>query len=594
MDPLEEIRSRSGVDKRTDETLREYVERAGRENDVDPGVLEAAIDFLTRWQYARTPPQHDEDFRMFLFQLGDETDLPPVEASADASAATAVVDRPAFEPVPELRPLRAERRETRSDFKGGLRGREPRLLLLRFAVMVVTAPILGWMMGRAWVPGNPVYDRGEQLLGTALGLSGVAALELVGSFGIGVYAALLVLFVIDVKKRVQGSLLVIGSVLVLAVLTASGVFLPNVEYTAPLNVFGLVLGFASGLLVEADQLRALDWSASTFRRPTLQTGDVPEFRHAVTVLFGLVSVVVVGSLANAVVTGVVLVYDVVAAGAFLFVSYRFVRYDSETRYVTLGPARAGKSMLTLGLCLELLQSDGPHPDPNEYLQSGLERVSNLQPGDERWPIPSTPPDELQVSSFEVIVGYYFPRRLELTALDYAGQHLQHVAELLRKGGEVGGDGVPAQVAGWIDRSDTLVVLLDVERLVYPEKFQGVGVTDDENISWGLDQYATILEHSDPEDVVVVATKCDILVDRQLVDPPSVHDSYDEFRDAVTERLASRPDVRELLELTGSSKINPVYYVTKRRGSEYVPRLDEDGNPMPVGFSHLLAEFRKRQ
>lgn len=592
MDPLAEIRSRSGVDKRDDETLREYVERAGRENGVDPDVLGDAIDFLTRWQYARTPPERDQDFRMFLFQLGDESELPPAEA-AENGAATPAAGRPAFEPVPELRPLRDERRKTRSAFKGGLRGREPRLLLLRFAVMLVTAPVLGWMMSRTWVPGNLVYDRGEQLLGTALGLSGVAALELVGSFGIGVYAALLVLFVVDVKKRIQGMLLAMGSVLVLAVLTASGVFLPNVEYAAPLNGLGLILGFASGLLVEADQLRALDPSASTFRRPTLDTGDVPEFRHAVAVLFWLVAVVVVGSLANAVVTGVVRAYDVAAAGAFLAMSYRFVRYESETRYVTLGPARAGKSMLTLGLCLELLDSDGPHPDPNDYLQSGLERVSNLQPGDERWPVPSTPPDDLQVSSFEVIAGYYFPRRLELTALDYAGQHLRRVAELLERGDERT-DGVPAEVAGWIRRSDTLVVLLDVERLVYPEKFQETGVTDGENVSWGLDQYATILGNTDPDEVVVVATKCDILVDRKLVDPPSVHGSYDEFREAVTERLASRPDVRELLELTGCSRINPVYYVTRRRGSEYVPQLDENGNPMPVGFSHLLAAFRRRQ
>lgn len=590
---MQEIRSRAGVTKRDDETLREYVERAGRESGVDAGVREAAIDYLTRWQYARSPPESDEDFRMYLFQLGDGPPSPGDVASRGTAEATTVVDRPEFEEAPELRPLRGERDETRSDVKGGLRGGEARMLLLRFTIMVATAPLLGRMLARTWVPGNPLYDRGEQLLGAALGLSGVAALELLGSFGIGAYVALLLLIVLDVKKRVQGVLLVIGSALGLAMLTAAGVFLPNVDLTAPLNVMGLLLGIASGLVVEADQLRAIDWSASSFRRPTLETGDVAEFRYAITTLFGFVALVVVGSLANAVLTGVVRGYDVVAAAAFLFVSYRFVRYDSETTYVTLGPARAGKSMLTLGLCLELLRSDGPHPDPNDYLQGGLERVSNLNPGDERWPVPSTPPDELSVASFEVIAGYYFPRRLELTALDYAGQHLQRVAELLERG-STDGDGVPAEVARWIHESDALVVLLDVERLVYPEKFQEPGVTDARNISWGLELYATIIESCDPSDVVVVATKCDILVDRRLVEPPSVYGSYAGFRDAVTERLAARPDVQELLELAGASTINPVYFATKRRGTEYVPRLDEDGNLMPVGFRHLLAEFRRRQ
>jgi hypothetical protein len=379
-------------------------------------------------------------------------------------------------------------------------------------------------------------------------------------------------------------------------MTTMGVFLPNLEFTAPLNLLGFGLGVAVGVLFESDRLLALDLSASTLQRPTLENGNLPEFRFATVSLFGLLALVVLVSLGQALLADVLRVVDVVATGAFLVMGYQFVQYDSETTYVTLGPARAGKSMLLLGLCLELIRADGPHPDPNDYLQDGIERVSNLQPGDERWPIPSTPPDEFKVASFEVIAGYYFPRRLQLSALDYAGQHLGRVAELIADGADGDGteDNVPGSVAEWIMDSDTLIVFLDVERLVYPEKFQEAGVTDADNISWGLEHYATIIENHDPDDVVVVATKCDILIDHGWVEPPSVKDSYAEFREAVTEELTARPDVTELLELTDESTIHPTYFATKRRDREYVPRLDDDGNLMPVGFGHLIAEFRRRQ
>jgi hypothetical protein len=599
-DPLARIQSHSGIAKTEGETLREYVARVGEENDVDSALIDGALDYVTRWQYARTVPEDDGTFTRFLIKLGDEdADGDGVLTERDdeeLTSAEPVVDDPDLEPVPELRPLRAERRETRSDFKGGLRGREPRTLLIRFLIIVVTAPVLGWMMGRAWVPGHQLYDQGYELLGAAVGIQEVAAVELAGMFGLGLYGALLALLLLDIKKRVQGVLLTLGSLLMLGAMATMGVFLPNLDFGAPLNLLGLGLGLAVGLLVEADRLLAVDLDASTFQRPTLEDGGVPEFRFAVLSLFGVVCLVVVVSLAQALLAGVARAVDVLAAGAFLAIGYQFIQYESETSYVTLGPARAGKSMLLLGLCLELIRADGPHPNPNEYLTNGIERVSNLQPGDERWPIPSTPPDDLKVASFEVIAGYYFPRRLQLSALDYAGQHLERVAELIadETAGEGEGDSVPASVADWITDSDTLIVILDVERLVYPEKFQEAGVTDADNISWGLEHYAAIIDHLDPSDVVVVATKCDILIDHGRVDPPTVADSYDEFREAVTAELGTRPDVTELLDLAGENTIHPTYFATKRSDREYVPRLDGDGNIMPVGFGHLIAEFRRRQ
>lgn len=595
-DPLSRLQSRSGVHKRESESVREYVGRVGQEEGVDSELIDAAIDYVTRWQYARTSPGEDRGFEQFLDALDPQApqDEPPATdpGTQPSPGDESRVPAPDVEPAPDLTPLRAERRATRSDFKGGLRGREPRTLLLRFVVLVGMAPILGAMIARSWVPGHEYYGLLFETAGTIFGIANVAAIELLGSLGLGLYVGLLVLLLADVKKRVQGVLLAAGSALALGVMAVMGVFVPNLDLAAPLNLFGLGIGVLAGILVEAGTLRNLDWEASSIRRPTLETDRLAEFRVAGLALYGILLVVILATILQAAQAGVLNPYDPVAAAAFVYVGYQFIQYESETQYVTLGPAGAGKSMLLLGITLELQAAGGPRPNPNEALQSAIERVSNLQPGNAHWPIPSTPPDELDVASVEVIVGYWFPRRLELTALDYAGQHLARVAELVRDG-DTGGESVPARVARWVSDSDTLVVVLDVERLAYPQKFEDVS-DDDADISWGLEHYATIIEALDPEEVVVVATKCDILIDQGRVDAPTVAGSFEAFRESVTQELATRPDVTELLELAGEQEIHPTYYATQRSGQEYTPRLDEHGNLMPAGFGHLIAEFRDRQ
>ncbi len=137
-----------------------------------------------------------------------------------------------------------------------------------------------------------------------------------------------------------------------------GVFLPSLEGTW-LNVVAGLGGLLGALLVELDQLLGIDTDASQLRRPTLDDGTISEFRTAAWLLFGVVAVLIVASLAQAVTAGLVRVWDVAAVGAFPVTGYGFVQYDSETSYMILGPARADKSMLTLGLGLELVTAARP-------------------------------------------------------------------------------------------------------------------------------------------------------------------------------------------------------------------------------------------
>ena len=512
-----------------------------------------------------------------------------VEQSRRPPASTGTDTVKSGSPVTE--PLNTD--EVQPGFKTGIRGKKPLKLVLRFLVIVVTTPVIGWMLSRAWVPGNSIYDQGREFLTELLGVPGPEATKLFVLFAFGVYLGLLVLLTVDLRKRVQAMLLWLGTALALGVVASVGWVIPRVELTQ-LNVLGFLLGLVTAIVLEADQLRAIDSSASSFRRPTQSSGAVAEFRYAAGVLFVVLLVAVVATLAQLVLADATQVSDPIAAVVFLVVAFQFVSYESETSYATLGPERSGKSMLMLGLCLTLLQNNEMHPDPNSYLQSSLERASNLKPGQTTWPIPSTEPDALRAASFEVIAGYYFPRRLELTALDYAGQHLTRSAERIGTGtSEADDDGVPARVVDWIEQADTLLFILDVERLVYPEEFSD-GAVGDETISWGLEHYTTTTEGVDPDDTIVVATKCDILIDTGKVDPPQSYNSYDEFRAAVTEYLTARPDVQELLATTGESTIHPVYFVTERRDGTYVPYLDDNGNLTPVGYGQLVDEMRARQ
>jgi len=584
--PVDRIETVSATPQDDEETIKEYVRRVGEEHDVEQYLIDGALAYVTEYYYSANLPEDGSEFEAFLAAVDESSEGTPQEPErAD--------DEKAREDSPSVTPPETIGATGSTDFKTGIRGKEPRKLIVRFLVIVVTAPALSWMFARAWVPGNLVYDQGRALLSGILGIPGVEATKLFVLFGFGIYLGLLTLFTIDIKKRVQAMLLWIGTGLTLVGAALIGWVIPRVSATQ-LNVLGFLLGLGAGLVVELDQWRNIDIRESSFRRPTLSDGTIPEFRYAAGLLFSLLAIVVVATLGQVILAGTVRVFDPVVSVVFLFFAFQFVSYESETSYATLGPERSGKSMLMLGLCLELLRNGDTHPDPNDYLQRSLERASNLQPDQEKWPIPSTAYDELKAATFEIIVGYYFPRRLELTALDYAGQHLGQIATLIDEGGATEDDeSVPGQVVEWIGDTDTLLFILDVERLVYPEEFQAADA-DEGTISWGLDHYTTITENIDPDDMIIVATKCDILIDQGFVDPPQMYDSYDEFRNAITEALTTRPDVQELLATTGESTINPVYFVTERRDGTYVPYLDTDGNLVPVGYDHLINEMRTRQ
>lgn len=336
--PVDRLESGTDTEKNDDETVREYVERIGRNNDVDPAVVENALTYITEWHYSETPPDDDDDsFRNFLDEVSDDSTVgdetpshvedghsessevgnsgvdgannesagsstpeEPVEAKNDQTAITtaetddtsdrdmstgsasghqgeqeqrsppATSESAVSEPgesseqdthderieSAERLSTRATDDETTQGFKTGIQGKKPRKLLVRFVLIVATAPVIGSMLARAWVPGNVLYEEGRALLTRVLGLPGPAAVDLLAVFAGGLYLALLVLFAFDVKKRVQAVLLSLGTGLACGAVAVAGVFFPALALT-PLNGFSFLLGFAAGLTLELQFERVL-------------------------------------------------------------------------------------------------------------------------------------------------------------------------------------------------------------------------------------------------------------------------------------------------------------------------------------------------
>jgi hypothetical protein len=303
--PVEELQSRTGVEKREDETVQEYVDRVGANHDVDPDMVAGAHAYITEWYYSDNSPDEDGDFRTLLREAGRPdrradagdrvTDVASSSACPDETECDEQSDRAAeaeatVDAVPDTSRHRKRLGADKPRFKTGTEERGMARLLFRFVVIVAMAPVIGWLMARSLVPGYFLYDRVRALSTEMLGIPSIAAVDFVAIFGIGFYVGLLVLFVSDIKKCVQGMLLVLRTVLAFEVVGYLGVFFPSFEVST-LTVFGFGLGLVAGLAMDAGNPLAIDLRESTFQWPTLEGGVVSEFRYAALSLFCVASVV---------------------------------------------------------------------------------------------------------------------------------------------------------------------------------------------------------------------------------------------------------------------------------------------------------------
>jgi hypothetical protein len=384
-----------------------------------------------------------------------------------------------------------------------------------------------------------------------------------------------------------------GSVIGLLLLASQGLLLANIDFGA--TVEWLAIGLVCGVVVGGG--RQLVSSRDT---------HVLELRRASRTVFYMLSAVVVGGFleyhleypvpvgvtpnGGFVLTGLSqpfavqggaqqIAFNLLLVGGFVLTTKRFVQYDAQKNFLVLGPKASGKSLLLVGAYLEALErfsGDSSSTTPLNPSQDLMNLVGQLDQQQEGWFVSATRTQELETLRFQYVHGSVFPLNIQVSGLDYAGEWLEEIPDVLV--GAKTEENVPttlARVAGAVAEADTLVLVVDCERYVNDEPL-------------GIEPYFEILQARENADVVLVATKADVMAERFRDDRGLNAEQYfDDFQQFVNDRLRGNQTVQSLVAQSAGSTIHPVFYQTRvdDRG-ERVP-MRNSGSVATVGFDRLL-------
>lgn len=447
---------------------------------------------------------------------------------------------------------------------------------------------LGWMLSRSYTPGSLIWD-GLRGFGQIVAPTGAVPIEFVSSLLLGIYVGLLGLFVADERKRVQGVILIVGTVVGLVVLTANGILLPNISVADPFNWGGFIAGIVAGTLAGLSALRDI-----------LSSDDLSKvdrsFPIASWMLFGYIALILSGGLIQTLLRGTARpLIDVPATVATIYLLVGFVRYTSQADVAAIGPKKSGKSLLLLGLYLSY-RDRGLARSAGGYMEDLISQADSITPGED-FPIVNT--YDLEKLWFYLSKGGLFPKRIKVTATDHTGELLTRLSEdhedsfgisdrieLWRRRYRrynpmititPGGEGAYRIFEHQVRTADVVLLLVDVARLQQGKL---------EKIS--SQKVVGTRAQSNGATVHVVATKCDLLID-DFTDASENPMRYleDEFKNHVNNRLRDEyASVEELCEAVDADRIFPVYYETKVQNGARIPDLDDGRSLQYQGMDNL--------
>jgi len=331
--------------------------------------------------------------------------------------------------------------------------RQERIALFVYFLIMggLTLPLAG-MMGRAWREYGVSRYLIEQAAVNVLGI-GLDAFTVVV---MGVFFGLFILLVIDPKKRWQGILLSFGTATSLFGLGSMGLIFPYVNIG---HTMWLVVGIAAGCLIGGIR--------QGFKK--LQTSEALEFRGAAYTVFLLVCSLTIISLLELHISypnvflgesGLItwesegLFINTAVSGIFIFSLWRFVNYDADESFFIIGPKQSGKTLLLTGAFLEAKESQrrksqiGKTPlNPTPGL---MQRVKELDSEQNGWGVEATGATETYFLEFQYVHGSIFPKNIQVTSVDYAGEYLKEIPGMLAsdtESGSPGGRGFGQQTDG---------------------------------------------------------------------------------------------------------------------------------------------------
>jgi len=468
--------------------------------------------------------------------------------------------------------------------------RERLVLLGRFVLILLLSPLVGWMLVRAWQPGTVLWEATWSFADLFdVGISDPN--DLMMSVALGVYFGILGLFTVDWRKRIQGVLILIGTLVGLAVLAINDILIPNIAANV-FNVGGFVVGLALVVVLERKALLDL-----------VEEGDLQrsEFDYVVTLLFVFLAVVLLGGYAQGIAYGYASpLLDTGATAATLYLLVQFISYTADVSTAFVGPRESGKSTTMLGLYYTFMERTDNVTAPTDPMEELIRLASEMDQGQD-FPIPNT--EDFEIVGFNHEIRGYFPKQIRVSSWEHPGEALSDLADRVDQGTSLVGEAI-------LFLQDIRTLLLpgysrsDEERFLYetPQSEIGIILIDVEGILFG---------DTDPEignlqtvgrrirenggDVIVVATKCDLLLEDMGDNDQEFYSwAIDELTETVNERLTKENAVEGLLNNVQSDTIYPLYFrMTETEDETLVPDLDEADNLQPVGHEQLAEEIEKR-
>ncbi len=451
------------------------------------------------------------------------------------------------------------------------------------------------MLARGWVSGHIskiVFKRIPQLY---LGLDFPAVTALIFGF----YLGLLVLLVVDVKKRWQGILLSVGTIIGIVLLRSQNLFIFNIIT----NIHWLLIGSVVGIGIGGGT-----------RLTEIQSPQPLEFRRASRIMLVVLLVVSIGGWLEFHISYPSIFFvensqifldmnvipefnfriesiwvDSLSMAIFVAAVYKFVQYDAERSFLILGPSESGKTLFVLGAYLDALtgsfDDDNGLETPMMPTNELMEMVDLLDRQEDPWIVNPTEAGEVNELAFRYVQGRIFPLNVYIRCMDYAGEYLYDIPDYISGFADYEDHPSPAIIQALVEQvenSDTLILLIDVERYL------------DESSSLDMASYFDIIQAvPGDKEIIIAATKCDLLADRfreeRGLEP---YRYFDDFIEYVNDELMQSEQIRALVRETAGSTIYPVYYQTTvdDETGRRVPMRDESGSVMVVGFNELREKL----
>jgi len=496
--------------------------------------------------------------------------------------------------------------------------RQERIVLLgRFAGILLLSPLVGWMLVRSWQPDTVLWD---VVWDTAdlfdVGVSRPNALLM--SVGLGLYAGILTLFMLDWRKRIQGVLLLIGSIIGLGVLALNDILLPNIEPNV-YNVGAFLIAAGLIALIEREEIISLV-NAKDLQRS--------EFDRVITLLFLVISGVLLAGYVQGMVYGYASpVIDTIVTGATFYLLVQFMAYDADVSAAFVGPRGSGKSTVMLGLYNTFKQRTNHMTAPTPVMQDLIDSTAQMTDGQD-FLIPNT--TEYDKLGFNHEIRGYFPKRIRITAWEHSGEKLSMLANALRQDVTMRKKAINflynLRSLLWFGRARN-----KEQQFIYETAHAEVAVllvncgsfkyeNEDDELTNLMDVARRVRKNGG--DVLIAATKADLtdtiystdydewMKNQQYFDGSFLHDEergsseepfyeedlIEELTQKINDELQPKDAIKNLMDEADCDTIYPLYYrmqvVEKGDKSVIVPDLDENGNLQPVGHHQLAEEIEK--